>query len=289
MRPAVCLPCMVQRMCLPTESAQCRLGLGLEALHSRSSVRIFDVMTHISTLDLDERQRLAGLLDEQSASDAAAEYYALHHPVDKTRLFAVGPTQGQPKGFLAVARTGLDLFRPLLLPFVGQADALRALLSQIVPEIGTGILRIPTQQLGWLDNIVSMDECTKFEILRLAPDQFEPTLNVLVVESPTPDGNPRYEVRTADGEFAAAGLNWIGPRFAEVYLQSTDGARRRRLTRSVLSAMLGRMLGQRRHPLYMVREGDPVARTEAFQLGFRPTGLTVALAEIHAQDESPLG
>lgn len=246
-------------------------------------------MTHIASLDLDERQRLGALLDEQSPGDAAAEYYALHHPGDKTHLYTVASNQGQPKGFMAVARTGLDLFRPLLVPFVGQADALRALLSEVVPEIGAGILRIPTQQLAWLDGSAVVDECTRFEILRLAANQFEPTLNVLVVESPTPDGNPRYEVRTADGEFAAAGLNWLGGRFAEIYLQSSEGARRRRLTRSVMSAMLGRLLGQRLHPLYMVREADPVARTEAFQLGFRPTGLSVALAEIHALDDSPLG
>lgn len=245
-------------------------------------------MTHISSLDLDERQRLAALLDEQSASDAAAEYYALHHPSDKTRLYTVASNHGQPKGFIAVARTGLDLFRPLLVPFVGQPGALQALLSQVVPEIGAGILRIPAHQLPWLDGTVTVDGITRFEILRLAADQFEPTLNVLVVESPTPDGAPRYEVRTADGEYAAAGVNWMGGRFAEVYLQSSDGAQRRRLTRSVMSAMLGRLLGQRRHPLYLVGEADPAGRTEAFQLGFRPTGLSAALVDIRAQDETSL-
>ena len=245
-------------------------------------------MTHISSLDLDERQRLSALLDEQSAGDAAAEYYALHHPREKTRLYTVASNQGQPKGFMAVARTGLDLFRPLLVPFVGQSEALHALLAQVVPEIGAGILRIPAHQFPWLDDIVAVDEVTRFEILRLAADQFEPTLNVLVVESPTPDGTPRYEVRTADGEFAAAGINWMGGRFAEVYLQASAGARRRRLTRSVMSAMLGRLLGQRRHPLHLVRDADPAARTAAFQLGFRPTGLSVAMVEIHAPDEMPL-
>jgi hypothetical protein len=139
-----------------------------------------------------------------------------------------------------------------------------------------------------LDDIVAVDGVTRFEILRLAADQFEPTLNVLVVESPTPDGAPRYEVRTADGEYAAAGINWMGTRFAEVYLEASAGARRRRLTRSVMSAMLGRLLGQRRHPLHLVRDADPAARTAAFQLGFRPTGLSVALVEIHASDEMPL-
>ncbi len=245
-------------------------------------------MTQISSLDLDQRQRLGVLLDEQSAGDAAAEYYALHHPSDKTRLFTVASNQGQPKGFMAVARTGLDLFRPLLVPFVGQPEALHALLGQILPEIGAGIIRIPTAQLSWLDGAAVVDERSQFEILRLAADQFEPTLNVLVVESPTPEGGPRYEVRTADGEFAAAGLNWMGGRFAELYLQASEGARGRRLTRSVMSAMLGRILGQQRHPLYLVREADPTARTEAFQLGFRPTGLSVALAEVHAMDETPL-
>jgi hypothetical protein len=242
-------------------------------------------MTQVQRLSPDERQRLAVLLDEQSPADAAAEYYAIHHPSDKTRLFTVASNQGQPKGFLAVARTGLDLFRPLLVPFVGQADSLQALLRLVMPEIGAGILRIPVSQVGWLDGAAVLDEDSRFEILRLAPSRFEPILNVLVVESPTPDGSPRYEVRTADGEFAAAGINWMGDRFAEIYLQSSDGARRRRLTRSVLSAMLGRLLGERRHPLYLVRDSDLSARTEAFQLGFRPTGLTVALMGVHSLEE----
>jgi hypothetical protein len=158
-----------------------------------------------------------------------------------------------------------------------------------LPEVGAGILRRPATQLIWVDGVAAVESRTQFDLLRLAPDLFEPTLNVLVVESPTPEGNPRYEVRTADGEYAAAGLNWMGARFAELYLEASDGARARRLTRSVLSAMVGRVLGERRHPLYLVRESDPGVRTEAYQLGFRPTGVSVAVADIRMPESAPFG
>jgi hypothetical protein len=242
-------------------------------------------MTSISRLDIDERQRLASLLDPRSPADAAAEYYALHHAAERTRLYAIASNQGRPKGFMAVAQTGLDLFRPLLVPFVGQSQALERLVEEVLPGIGAGILRIPAYQLSWLDGAASVEGRNQYEILRLASDQFEPTLNVLVVEAQTPGGGPRYEVRTADGEFAAAGLNWSGSRFAEIYLEASQGARSRRLTRSVLSAILSRLLGERRQPLYLVNDSDPTAKTEAFQLGFRPTAFSVVLADITVPDD----
>jgi hypothetical protein len=241
-------------------------------------------MTTITPIDLDQRQRLSELLDERSAGDAAAAYYALDHPSDKTRLYAVASNHGSPKGFLVVARTGLDLFRPLLVPFVGQATALLALVRQVLPQVGPSILRLPFHQLAWLDGAARIENLHHFDVLQLAPEHYDPTLNVLVVESDTPDGGPRYEVHTADGQQASAGLNWLGPRFAEIYLQASPNARDRRLTRSVLSAIVGRLLGERRTPLYIVESTDPVSRTEAFQLGFRPTRVEVAVVDVQAAD-----
>ncbi len=241
-------------------------------------------MTSITQIEPDQRHQLAELLDEKSPGDAAAAYYALVHPTDKTKLYAVASNQGSPKGFLVVARTGLDLFRPLLVPFVGQAVALMALLDQVLPITGASILRLPFHQVAWLNGVAKVENLHRYDILQLAPERHDPTLNVLVVEAPTPDETPRYEVRTADGQQASAGVNWVGRRFAEIYLQASPGARERRLTRSVLSALVSRLLGERKIPLYIVESTDPVARTEAFQLGFRPTGVEVALADVHPAD-----
>src|SRR4051794_38155640 len=62
------------------------------------------------------RSLIRPLLDERSTADALAAYYALYHPADRTELFVYPsePAGGPPRGFLVRARTGIDLFRPLV-------------------------------------------------------------------------------------------------------------------------------------------------------------------------------
>lgn len=239
-------------------------------------------MTQVHELTVVDRQNLAGLLDTESAADAAPLYFALQHPSERTRLLGYGADPTRPTGFLAVAQTGLDLFRPLLVPFVNGPKAFRALMEAgLTPGMG-GLLRIPAEQMSWIDGKFEISQAEVSQVLRLDPSAYEPVLNVLVLESRSPDGAPRYEVRAADGAHAAAGLNWYGNPYAEIYLQADEGSRSRKMSLSVLSAMVGRLLGERRIPLYLVRELDMAARTEALTLGFRPTGQRVVMADIAA-------
>lgn len=234
-------------------------------------------MAEVRTIPVSDRQQLAGLLDPESAGDALAAYYALHHPRERVRLFGYAAPTGEPLGFLAVAQTGLDLFRPLLVPFVAKRDILHRLLGDALRPGQTFLLHIPSEQAGWLEEVAEIQRERVSELLRLDPNVYEPVLNVLVVEAAGPDGGVRYEIRTAEGTRAAAGLNWRGDRFAEIYLDADDAARGRSLTKSVLSALITRLLGEKRIPLYRVATRRLSVKTEAFHLGFRPTGIKTSL------------
>lgn len=202
-----------------------------------------------------------------------AAYYALQHPPDRVSLFAYQPTQSGLRGFLAVARTGLDLFRPLAIPFVGQEAGLTELLRAALRPGRPVVLHLPVEQRPWAQEVVEISDVRPSELLRLDPKRHKPVVNVLVVESVSPNGWPRYEIRTADGSVAAAGLNWKGPRFAEIYLDIELRARGRAYGASVLSAICRRLIEEKITPLYRVGADDLAAIGEAEDLGFRPTGI----------------
>lgn len=234
-------------------------------------------MADVKAIPVSDRQQLASLLDTHSAADAMAAYYALEHPEEKVRLFGYAAGSGEPRGFLAVAQTGLDLFRPLVVPFVATREIMVRLLRDALRPGQSVLIHLPADQLGWLDGEVEITEEHSLELLRLEPSAYEPVLNVLVVESDTPSGQPRYEISTAHGLSAAAGVNWRGSSYAEVYLEADDRARGSGLTRSALSALVGRLLGERIIALYRVPTRRISLKTEAFHVGFRPTGVKTAL------------
>jgi hypothetical protein len=235
------------------------------------------MMADVKAIPLSDRQQLASLIDPFSAADALAAYYALEHPEDKVRLFGYASGSGDPRGFLAVAQTGLDLFRPLVVPFVATPEILIRLLRDALRPGQSILLQLPAEQVGWLDGEVEILDEHSLELLRVEPSAYEPILNVLVVESSTPSGQPRYVINNAHGLSAAAGVNWRGSRYAEVYLEADDRARGSGLTRSVLSALVGRLLGERIIALYRVETDRISLKTEAFHLGFRPTGVKTSL------------
>jgi hypothetical protein len=244
----------------------CRPGFGYN-LRSMGQVR---------PIAPEDRNQLASLLDRRSAADATAAYYALHHPSSKVKLFGYY-TNGKPSGFLTVANTGLDLFRPVVVPFAAQPFPMIALIREGLGSGRPALVHLPADQVGWVEGVLEMDEARTFELMRLSPQEFEPLINVLVVEALTPTGWPRYEIRSRDTVVAAAGLNWMGEYFAEVYLEVQPEARERRLGESVLAAIVSRLLSERRLPVYLIEVDDNEAQLEASTLGFRPTGIRTVI------------
>jgi GNAT superfamily N-acetyltransferase len=230
-------------------------------------------MSEVRRLQPAERNELAALLDERSAADAMAAYYGLHHPADRLSLYVYQPTRGGLRGFLAVAQTGLDLFRPLAVPFVGQREGLAELLRAGLRPGRPVVLHIPVEQRPWALEVAELSDVRPAELLRLDMRRLRPLLNVLVVESQSPNGWPRYEIHAADGSVAAAGLNWKGPRFAEVYLDLDPKAKGRGFGASVLAAITRRLIEEKISPLYRVAVDDLEARAAAEELGFTPTGI----------------
>lgn len=236
-------------------------------------------MAEVRTIPLSDRRRLEALLDRRSAADALAAYYALEHPQERVKLFGYAAPDGDAIGFLAVAQTGLDLFRPLVVPFAAKPEFLLRLLRDALRPGQEFLLHLPADQVPWLEGEVEIHRRQVTELLRLERQSYEPVLNVLVVEADGPGKMPRYEIRTAEGTQAAAGVNWQGSHFAEIYLEADEAARARGLTKSVLSALVGRLLGERKIALYRVGVRRVSVKTEAFNLGFRPTGVSSALIE----------
>ncbi|HET7009272.1 MAG TPA: hypothetical protein VFI11_00730 [Anaerolineales bacterium] len=219
-----------------------------------------------------ERHLLAPLLDLQSAGDASAAYYALRHPAERVELLADFAGANTVRGFLAIARTGLDLFRPVATPFAAHPSALHNLLRAGLRPGQPVLLFLPVEQQPWVEGLLELSEVKIMNLLRLDPGVFEPVLNVLVTSAQSPEGLPRFEVRTPGGLHAASGVNWKGDRFAEVYVESDAEGRARGFARSVLAAMVGQLLSERLIALYRVDELDTQAAADAHRAGFRRTG-----------------
>ena len=76
----------------------------------------------------DKRRAIRSLLDERNPADAQAIYYAYNHPDEKTQLITYPPEASVAKGYVCIARTGIDLFRPLLtmrLPIFRRSQEIR--------------------------------------------------------------------------------------------------------------------------------------------------------------------
>jgi hypothetical protein len=220
------------------------------------------------------------LINPRVASDAQAAYYALEHPRERVSLYGFFPQQAVLSGFIAIAQTGFDLFRPLIVPFTGTDDSLIQLLNQAVPQNRPHLLYLPIEQESVLDDRFSLKTLRLSSLLRLDSRGFEPILNILVVEDENSEGWPRFEVRANAGGFAAAGLNWKSKYAAEMYIESDEEGRRRGFTKSVLSALIDRLLSEKLLVLFRVTDDDYGSFEDAFDLGFVPTGVRSILAEL---------
>jgi hypothetical protein len=59
----------------------------------------------------EKRRAIRPLLDEKEPADAAAVYYAFHHPGANTRLLTYPEQAARASGYVCFSRTGMDLFR----------------------------------------------------------------------------------------------------------------------------------------------------------------------------------
>jgi hypothetical protein len=236
-------------------------------------------MSTYQVIDAEDRALLEPLLNQRAASDAIVTYYALKHPARKIKLYSALGSGGKPSSFLVMAQTGMDLFRPLALPFVASSEVLNQLMDIAIAPDRPFILQIPLEQKDWLDSSFELSDVRTAELLRLDPGVFEPIINVLALEVDTPGEFSRFEIRSASGAFAAAGVNWIGDEYAEVYLDFDKEAIERKFAVSVLSSMSNKLLEQKHIPLFMREDSSAVAYQTLENVGFRSTGHRLITAD----------
>jgi ribosomal protein S18 acetylase RimI-like enzyme len=225
-----------------------------------------------------ERQRavVRPLLDEASPADALAYYYALHHSPERTELFVVpeaAETYAAPAtGFLVRARTGMDLFRPLVTLRAPNAAGAQKLLTRGLLPGRPVYLTVPESHAGWVNQSLTITDAELHDILRYDPVRYQPEINVLVVTHTSIDGLPRCEIRAGERAGAVAGINWQSPRFAEVYVYTEPAVRGRGWGKAVVRALVGHILKAGRTPLYVVAQSNEYSIRLAEAVGFVPTG-----------------
>lgn len=228
---------------------------------------------------IQQRRVIRVLLDERQAADAMASYYAFHHPDESTRLFAVEDARGRADAYVALSRTGIDLFRPLVTLRLnpddpeGSAD----LLYQALRPGQEVFIHSPLAYRPLLAALFQIRSEQHLRLHVLEAKRFEPVVNVLVMRSSTPDGMPRYIIRPTNEESdqeigASATLNWQSPGFAEISVYTNPSYRQRGWGRSVVSALARDLLQHGKTPLYEVALQNEPSLHLAEALGFVDAG-----------------
>lgn len=228
------------------------------------------------------RRAIRPLLRDRDPADAMAAYYVYHHPDEKTRLVITPEGGARADGYVAISRTGIDLFRPLVtmrLPIDKGAEGYGASLALLRHALAPGmpaILHVPQRYMPLIRAVFNIQSEELLRVYSLDPRQFEPIINVLVTQSSTPNGLPRFAIYTKqNGEeelVAAASLNWQSPYFGEIAVNTKPQYRRRGWGRSVVAAMAQHLLESGRIPLYAVAEENKASIQLAEAVGFVDTG-----------------
>lgn len=227
-------------------------------------------------MGLAEQRRAIRPLVGDGPADAVADYYAFHHPDAKTGLVAYPDGAAHAMGYLALSRTGVDLFRPfvtLRLP-IGDLEMSADVIYHALP-VGTAvILFAPAPYAPLLYALFEIQSEERLRLYTLSPRHFEPIINVLVAQTEGPNGLPRFVIRSQnDGSIAAAaGLNWQSPRYAELSVNTDLNHRRQGLGQSVVAAMAQHVLANGRSPIYLVAENNQPSIHLAENVGFRDSG-----------------
>lgn len=233
-----------------------------------------------------KRRAIRSLLDQSDPADAAAAYYAFHHADSRTQLFLYPPSADPARGYAAVSRTGIDLFRPLVtlrLPDDDPEGAADLVYDALAPETAA-FVHAPAAYSPLLRAFFDVHSERTLYLYRLDRRRFEPEINVLVTRSDTPDDLPRFVVRPthpeSEGEIgASATVNWQSPDFAEVAVYTNPAYRKRGWGRSVVSALVRHLLENGRTPLYEVTQNNRPSIQLARSVGFINTGAEKSLLE----------
>lgn len=243
----------------------------------------------------EKRRAIHPLLDERKPADASTVYYAFYHPDEKTQIITQPEDARRAQGYLCIARTGIDLFRPLVtlrLPYTKDGrevdpDFGASLIAKAIPEGMSVIMNAPRIYRPLLSALFDIRQEQLLRVFVLDRGRFEPIINVLVTQSESDNGWPMFMIQhsragegASPGEIvASAGLNWQSAYFAEIYVHTVSGFRRLGYGRSVVASLIQYVLDSGRTPLYVANsENDPSIQL-AESVGFIDSGVREILFE----------
>jgi GNAT superfamily N-acetyltransferase len=228
------------------------------------------------------------LLSADDPADAPSTYYALYHDPQRSVLRA--DPNGQ--GFVGRFQTGVDLFRPLVTLFckgtqAAQVELAADLLANVLTVGRPYLFFVPMSQLPLAAAGLQLQNQRIFVIYALDRRQFKSEINILVRREKAADGSPRAVI-AAQGVQAVAGVNWLSPAFAEIYVSVDAPARGKGWGRSVVMACADMLLAGGRLPLYLVEPDNQASVQLAHSVGFQSTGARQVFADA-LYEGHPLG
>ncbi len=224
-----------------------------------------------------QRRAIYHLLDENNPADGMAAYFAFYHPDNRTILRPYPYSALQAEGYVALSRTGMDLFRPfvtLRLPIHDMQTSTEVIYQALDPGTAV-ILNSPLRYAPLLHALFEIQTEEQLSLYILRPTNFRPVINVLVTEDKAPNGLPRFAIRDRENGTigASATLNWQSLHFAEIGVNTKADYRRRGWGRSVVSAMANYLLENNRTPLYVVAANNSASTQLAERVGFTDSGV----------------
>ena len=230
-----------------------------------------------------QRRAIYHLLDETNPANGMAAYFAFYHPDNRTILRPFPYTAIRAEGYVALSRTGMDLFRPfvtLRLPIHNMQTSTAVIYEAI--DAGTAvILNSPIRYAPLLHALFEIQTEEQLSLFVLRPSNFQPVINVLVTQDKAPNGMPRFSIRDRENDVigASATLNWQSPSFAEIGVTTNPGYRRRGWGRSVVSSMVNYLLENGRTPLYVVASNNEASFQLAERVGFTDSGVRESMIQ----------
>jgi RimJ/RimL family protein N-acetyltransferase len=223
-----------------------------------------------------QRRAIAHLLDEKNPADGMATYFAFHHAEKRTILRPFPYTAIRAEGYVALSRTGMDLFRPfvtLRLP-IHDMQTSADVIYEAIDQGPAVILNAPAHYAPLLHALFDVQTEEHLSLFALRPSSFQPVINVLVTQDISANGLPRFAIRDRENDVigASATLNWQTPHFAEIGVNTHPNYRRRGWGRSVVSAMVNYLLENGRTPLYVVTQNNGASIQLAERVGFTDSG-----------------
>jgi hypothetical protein len=135
---------------------------------------------------------------------------------------------------------------------------------------------------------IHLEQTTFNRVYRFDPRHHHPEINVLVQPVRTPDGSPKFIIRSMGQTASEAGINWRSPHFAELFVHTQPWAENRGWGKAVISACATTLIQAGVTPLYMVAEGNKASIRLAESVGFVDTGAREFTGSgVHSTSKNP--